>query len=333
MTPCHSLNKDQLAAGLSCLGRTGYGIATAFLKIDLSNLSLDDVELLQNYPALQEIDLSNNKLTNLGPLHSLPHLLKLNLARNGLSCSRCLLPLAKPSMLVTLDLSHNSFSSVPELSHLQCLTSLKLDHNQLKDLNGVQALNSLTTLSACSNALTDISVFQHSEAELRRLHLSHNHICGLEPLQQFRASLQELHLPHNDVLHLSPLAKFSTLMCLDVSANNIHQAESVKVLQTVPYLRSFSLTDNPLCYPLMSAMVPVDEEEDPREVVASDDPNQPPLVRPPRAEAHAPDVAGHQRSLRCKVIAWLPQLRELDGLAVSAEDKVKAKIEAMGDRP
>lgn len=82
---------------------------------------------------------------------------------------------------------------------------------------------------------------------------------------------------------------------------NIHQAESVKVLQTVPYLRSFSLTDNPLCYPLMSAMVPVDEEEDPREVVASDDPNQPPLVRPPRAEAHAPDVAGHQRSLRCKV--------------------------------
>lgn len=318
------LSRAHLTAGLSCLGRTGHGGGTAFLKAELGHLGLTGIALLAQYPALQAVDLQNNRLSGLDPLRHLPHLLRLNAARNRLEQADCLEPLAAPAPLTALDLSHNAFRQVPRMSHLQALTTLNLDHNALVTLDGVEALPSLTALSARHNALRSTDALHHSPAELRRLHLDHNALEGMPPLGRFRGSLQELTLGHNSIIHLDSLAGFECLLTLALEANNVHHPDALRPLATVRHLKSLAVADNPMWYPRITALAEDDAEYSGDEV-APDDPSEP-LGSPAAVSGPPPDLAAHQRRLRWQVIATVPQIQQLDGVPVTAEDKVKARI-------
>lgn len=69
------LTHDTIVPGLSLLCRTGDGLAHAFVKLDLKDKELTDIEALRKYVHLRFLDVSNNHLTDLSPLTSLAQLL------------------------------------------------------------------------------------------------------------------------------------------------------------------------------------------------------------------------------------------------------------------
>eukprot|EP00906_Rhabdomonas_costata_P038396 RCo054171 len=199
-----TLTTEQVSAALSVLGRTTTGLSLAFLKVDLCNLWLSDVEVLRGYPALQDVALHNNRLTSLAPLEALPDLLRLVASKNRLSSVEAT---ARLSAAVNyLDLSTNSLPAVPRVCHMTQLTELYLDENQLSSLEGVQGLPMLRVLSARRNALTSLSVLRGCACPLAVLRLDHNHVSDLAPLAGLAASLQELTLSYNEVTQVEALA-------------------------------------------------------------------------------------------------------------------------------
>eukprot|EP00670_Eutreptiella_braarudii_P004804 CAMPEP_0174283124 /NCGR_PEP_ID=MMETSP0809-20121228/3740_1 /TAXON_ID=73025 ORGANISM="Eutreptiella gymnastica-like, Strain CCMP1594" /NCGR_SAMPLE_ID=MMETSP0809 /ASSEMBLY_ACC=CAM_ASM_000658 /LENGTH=336 /DNA_ID=CAMNT_0015377809 /DNA_START=50 /DNA_END=1060 /DNA_ORIENTATION=+ len=328
-----ALTKDHMAAGLSSLGRTGSGLSTAFLKADLANLLVSDVSILTDYAALQDVDLHNNRLTDLTPLKNIRYLLKLDVSKNAISAPECLEVLPTPAPLLKLNLSSNSFRVVPEMAHLQMLTELCLDHNSLPSLDGVENLPSLTALSARHNLLHGVEALARSSASLKRLHLDNNDIHVLEPIQGLRESLLELTVSANEIMHIQALAQFRCLLKLDIAANNIHEPRVLADLCGVASLAHLSVSDNPMCYPKATALIVADERKLIGDEVAPDTPSdrqRGPAAAPSSAEP--PDPVVHQQHLRQRVLAALPQLQTLDGQAVSAEDKVRAKMSAAGSK-
>lgn len=57
-------------------------------------------------------------------------------------------------LCTTVDLSHNSLTSIKTMSNLQCLKCLCLDNNHLKDLDGLQYCLQLCQLSVKINGKT-----------------------------------------------------------------------------------------------------------------------------------------------------------------------------------
>lgn len=177
-----------------------------------------------------------------------------------------------PTSLVTLDLSHNRFSSLPpvicqltglqdlnlshnfisslpeQISNLTKLTALSLQANRLPVLPaGVCTLTSLRTLNAEDNMIetvpSEICQLQH----LKALYLKCNRITSLPQRLMELPHLEELHLSNNRLEYIE-LAGLQSLRQLHLANNRI---------QRLPYslaqinLQGLTLSNNPLVFPPM----------------------------------------------------------------------------------
>jgi len=140
---------------------------------------------------------------------------------------------------------------------------------------------------------------------------------------------------------------------LNCSANNIHRIEEIKALHKCTSLESLTIKENPLAFP-PAQQLDAAEEDQGSDVVCGDDVGEADRVdeddivssinhsvrkvtpsvplTTTLLEQHD-DTASvrltqhqHQQLLRMKVIALLPQLRNLDATPVTVEEMVKAKL-------
>lgn len=90
-----SLLPEQVANGLSILGKIGSGLAHAYTKLELHNLGVTGIDVLEQYPHIRLLvsatcrnhisqDLSGNNIHDIEPLGKLDYLLSLNLSANHL---------------------------------------------------------------------------------------------------------------------------------------------------------------------------------------------------------------------------------------------------------
>eukprot|EP01004_Peranema_trichophorum_P005784 NODE_4631_length_1138_cov_53.866010_g4111_i0.p1 GENE.NODE_4631_length_1138_cov_53.866010_g4111_i0~~NODE_4631_length_1138_cov_53.866010_g4111_i0.p1 ORF type:complete len:325 (-),score=46.42 NODE_4631_length_1138_cov_53.866010_g4111_i0:110-1084(-) len=311
------LNKDHIAAGLSCIGRTGIGVSIAYLKLDVSNLMVHDASILNNYTSLQDISLTNNQLTDLSCLSTIPYLLKLDASRNKLTNYDVLDGLMKPTYIATLNLSYNLFNEIPSISHLTYLRELRMDHNSLTTLDGISELHHLTVLSVRHNHLQDISDF-NSNQPIRQMYLDNNEISDISKLSTLSFTLEELTMNRNSIISLSSLAQLSSLIKLDISANNINNIEEIHHLKTTTSLTHLIMKDNPLCFPKIPELITSDQDTS---ILAYSE-----RIKRPLAMSSVVDPVVHQSQLRMKVLALLPHLQELDLVSSPAEERVRAMI-------
>lgn len=140
--------------------------------LDLSNNQLIDLQL--SLPdGLQYLDLSGNKLRT-WPTHNLPlELLSLNVRNNRLHELFTGQQHWQPNKLVSLDASHNEIEALPSGGQFPELLTLDLSHNAFTTAPRQLALRApmLDTLVLDANPIKSI-VFLES-VSLRRLSLSH----------------------------------------------------------------------------------------------------------------------------------------------------------------
>lgn len=194
---------------------------------------------------LERLDLSINNIWKLPeglfcPLHNLQYL---NLTRNRLRDVKVLWfgSLTPPNFnrcglnLKTLDLSNNSFDSLPDsvFSKLTNLKDLKLQYNGLSYMadHALDGLTSLISLNLANNKLINLPPEMFSDTkEIKELYLQNNSINVLAPgLFNGLSNLLVLDLSDNDItaewINTSTFAGLLRLVVLSIAGNKIVKLE------------------------------------------------------------------------------------------------------------
>uniref|UniRef100_A0A673TRT3 Nischarin n=1 Tax=Suricata suricatta TaxID=37032 RepID=A0A673TRT3_SURSU len=126
--------------------------------------------------------------------------------------------------LTTLDLSHNSISSIDEsVKLIPKIEFLDLSHNGVLVVDNLQHLYNLVHLD-----------------------LSYNKLSSLEGVHTKLGNIKTLNLAGNLLESLSGLHKLYSLVNLDLRDNRIEQMEEVKSIGSLPCLEHVALLNNPL---------------------------------------------------------------------------------------
>eukprot|EP01062_Namystynia_karyoxenos_P022638 TRINITY_DN186_c2_g1_i1.p1 TRINITY_DN186_c2_g1~~TRINITY_DN186_c2_g1_i1.p1 ORF type:complete len:486 (+),score=188.01 TRINITY_DN186_c2_g1_i1:78-1460(+) len=341
-----TLVKDVIITGLRCLGPTDDGTSLAFLRCDLSGLSLRNIDAIKQYTHLRELNLAHNQLEDLAAVGSLPHIVSLNAPRNRLR--RVLEAIPHGLTLQTVDLSHNLITKIPDLSRHRFLKVLRLDGNQISDIAGVNRLECLRELSLRGNRLKCISGLEGSA--LLRLFVRDNCISDVRGLAALSASLEELDLSGNEVSGLGSFAALRRLRVLDAGRNHISSPAELSELSGLQFLRELTLRGNPVADQRGSADAGAGSDTASDIVCADDDDATPddaaarPVELPKGIEVPGgstlgkllgdhvlgPPLATKTEELgaallfRYRVLFTVPQLTLLDGEPVTGAEKTKA---------
>nr|XP_006004765.1 PREDICTED: leucine-rich repeat-containing protein 23 [Latimeria chalumnae]XP_014349221.1 PREDICTED: leucine-rich repeat-containing protein 23 [Latimeria chalumnae] len=165
------LTEEVLAEGLSLLCKTGNGLSHAYVRLQLQEKALTNIDLLRTYIHLRYVDVSGNFLRDLSPLCSLTQLLVLAADHNRLTSAKLdELPylqvasfaynritstegLGQP-MMETLNLIGNRISVVSGLDpdNLMALQTLELRGNKLETTAGIclPYLKNLYLVTCCT---------------------------------------------------------------------------------------------------------------------------------------------------------------------------------------
>ena len=223
-------------SGLSALDLSGMlSSLPADLFSPLSGVPLRDLllahskfEVISNgtFSSLSQLfhlDLSYGKLTvtENGAFSGLRSVQRLKLDHNLLQ----LFPSPLPESLTTLDLSHNSMSTIPQgtFAELNELTTLSLHHCNLRvfTTSSFVGLVSLLSLDLSNNKIggnnIGVKVFKPMQ-QLETLKLDHNKLTTIATeysLFAYLSNLRKLHLSSNDCRNLS-VHLFDTLQKLEV---------------------------------------------------------------------------------------------------------------------
>ncbi|CAB0014640.1 unnamed protein product, partial [Nesidiocoris tenuis] len=90
----------------------------ALVKLELSGRGLTNVQLLDRYKYLQFLDVSNNAIQDLSPIERLVHLVHLDASHNEIARYD---PKPTPWFITYLNLSFNSFETIPDVSSMWSL--------------------------------------------------------------------------------------------------------------------------------------------------------------------------------------------------------------------
>ncbi|XP_059904393.1 leucine-rich repeat-containing protein 23 isoform X2 [Gadus macrocephalus] len=239
------LTRNTIVPYLSLLCRTGNGLAHAFVKLDLNDKKLSDLEALRKYVHLRFLDVSNNHLTDLSCLTSLNQLLWLKIDNNAVSSLKKL-PLDQFPYLQWLSLARNQLEDMEGLGGT-ALENLNLSGNKIQRVHGLQygQLTNLGILELRGNCLdTTDGIYL---PKLRKLYLAQNVIKRLEGLERLEL-LTTLHLRDNQLETLEGISpRMTSLKYLNVRGNLISNQNALQSL--VPLLGTLHavvILDNPL---------------------------------------------------------------------------------------
>ncbi|XP_077615105.1 leucine-rich repeat-containing protein 23 [Crocuta crocuta] len=234
------LTEDMMKEGLSLLCKTGSGLAHAYVKLEVKDRDLTDIQLLRSYIHLRYVDVSENHLTDLSPLNFLTHLLWLKADGNRLRSAR----LNELPYLQIASFAYNQITDTEGISHPR-LGSLDLKGNRIRMVTGLdpQKLISLHTLELRGNQLeTTLGI---NLPKLKNLFLAQNMLKKVEGLENLRI-LTTLHLRDNQIETLSGFSKeMTSLQYLNLRGNVVTHVGELAKLRELPRLRALVLLDNP----------------------------------------------------------------------------------------
>jgi len=246
-------------------------------RCQLSTIPMIIFHALDN---LQVLDLSGNNISHPFPLHLMPMSLReLNLSHNEITSliddENEVETLVERPYLVTIDISHNSLSTLPDQVKLASLQYFHFGNNKhvnhipeniikysraLRVLHGSECnLTEAPNLSLCSK-LTEIDFSDNSLQDVPSVHpnlsrfiLTNNKIVSIQNMfrgieehnSSFRSNLVELHLRANRI-HTLPsqiIVVLTNMTLLDLGSNDIK--EIPYQLGYLPKLRKISLDGNP----------------------------------------------------------------------------------------
>lgn len=234
------LSENMMKEGLSLLCKTGNGLAHAYVKLELKERELTDINLLRFYIHLRYVDISENHLTDLSPLNYLTHLLYLKADNNQLKTAR----LNELPYLQIASFAYNQIIDTEGISHPR-LGSLDLKGNHIHMVTGLdpQKLNSLHTLELRGNQLE--STLGINLPKLKNLFLAQNMLKKVEGLENL-SNLTTLHLRDNQIETLDGFSKeMKSLQYLNLRGNMVSDLRELAKLRDLPKLRALVLLENP----------------------------------------------------------------------------------------
>uniref|UniRef100_A0A3Q0KN88 Putative calpain 4, 6, 7, invertebrate n=1 Tax=Schistosoma mansoni TaxID=6183 RepID=A0A3Q0KN88_SCHMA len=248
--PVHkrALTKEIIAENLSIPYRLGYGFSYAYIKLDCSDKSLFDIEILRGYIHLRFIMLSNNFITDLSPLTEMSNLQYLKVDNNQITSAESL---KSSRYLQYLDLSSNKLTTINNLS-FPYLQYLKVNDNAIASLKSETDTNlsseqfpDLHTLELRGNRLSTLSGIDDM-INLKTLYCAENLLRRLEGISSLK-SLVRLHLRDNRLSKLTDFTEnLTSLEYINLRGNQISKFSEVKRLNCLPSLKFLSLVDNPI---------------------------------------------------------------------------------------
>ncbi|XP_033107656.1 leucine-rich repeat-containing protein 23-like [Anneissia japonica] len=149
--PEKTLTKEMVEDGLSLLCKTGNGLAHAYVKLDLKDKEVTDINILALYIHLRYIDISGSLLRDISPLNSLTHILTLKCDRNLLTSAK----LDELPYLQNASFTNNRITTMEGLNH-PLLEVLNMSFNEISVISGLEPskLGRLHTLELRGNKLT-----------------------------------------------------------------------------------------------------------------------------------------------------------------------------------
>lgn len=180
--------------------------AVALYKLDVSNNTLRNLDVLIPMVTLREINLNHNAVTNLSALSGLTELETLDVSFNALTS---LSPLSACVKLSWLDAGNNQITSLSGINKLSLLTFLSVEYNQLTNVDPLAEMTGLTNLSIASNSISDISSLK-TLTKLEIFDFSSNQITAL-PAWPEGCALQTIDGSYNQLTSLNTLKTMDSL--------------------------------------------------------------------------------------------------------------------------
>lgn len=246
--------------------------------------------------AYLKVNLSGKGLQSIQGIEDFPHLQHIDLSNNNLSTLKAL---SSIQHLLTLNVSHNSLTIFPDFPPPANLLSLDASFNSIKSSLQASKHMYLQSLNLSNNNLSSIEGLEDLP-NLQSLSLSHNKISKINNLP---ISLQVLNISNNEISKLSQGFKKSIfLRIIDLSFNKL---SSLKGTEDLEHLMTLVLKNNNFTkINTMDHLVNL--------ALLSDlDFTSNPVTE--------------KKHYRLRVTFKLPQLRKLDGVSVTAEEKIKAE--------
>ena len=240
--PENPLTEEVLAESLSLLCKTGNGLAHAYVRLDIHDRDITDINILNCFIHLRYLDISGNRLKDISSLSSLTHLLTLKADKNELASAQ----LEKLPYLQIANFANNKIVDIKGIEH-PLLESLNLSFNNIYEVTDLDpsALPRMTTLELRNNRLittNGIGVLSN----LQKLYLAANSLKFLENLDRMQ-HLVSIHLRDNQLEKLDGFsANMKLLQYLNLRGNNISDIKEVEKLKCLPLLRALVLMENPV---------------------------------------------------------------------------------------
>ena len=216
-------------------------------ELTLSNLSISDIEGMQNFTKLTKLELSRNNIKTAEQIKYLIEMLDLNMAVNNIGDEYSFIE--NLTKLTTLDLSSNKVTNLENLQkYIQKLVDNKkavpLQHlnmgtNEISDINTLENCLKLTYLDLMKNSISDLSALQNL-TKLEVLNLSNNNISSIDCLSNL-TDLNILYLDNNKLRDISIVNNLNRLQQLGISSNNV---EDISSLSNRTLLKYFYANDN-----------------------------------------------------------------------------------------
>eukprot|EP00045_Choanoeca_perplexa_P014559 m.172301 g.172301 ORF g.172301 m.172301 type:complete len:407 (-) comp16715_c0_seq5:1239-2459(-) len=232
------LTAEEVGNSLDMLGRTANGIDFAFIRCQIPERELTDINAISPFQHLQIVDVSSNSLSSLAPLNKLPCLISINAADNRLKS----LDLGNFKYLQRLLLSGNKLKSIPTLE-CPLLEHLDVSNNQIKTWTSLNSFSSLLRLDVAENRIQQVADLHLPK--LQQLDVSGNEVSGLDALTGIPA-LESLSATGCHLESIEGLPQLKQLKMLNISDNNISSLKQLQHLASLKNLNTLTCRDNPM---------------------------------------------------------------------------------------
>ena len=249
------LSHEVVKKGLGVIGKHPIMLNHAYLELKIPEGSVDNIDILSNFPHLMHVCLAKNKITDLKVLENLPTLVQLDVSNNKLTeclnfnLAHCTMEnawtdgdTAIGSMLTLANLSKNSIGVIGDLSHHLHLEMLNLEGNNISKIEGLSSLKFLNVLNLSNNKIQKIEGLDG--LNLQELNLSGNILADLTGLEGL-SRLSSLDVSKNELMSLSPLTRCAQLRVLTACDNKILYIRQCEFLRRLQWLGVVELMGNP----------------------------------------------------------------------------------------
>ncbi|CAL1531489.1 unnamed protein product [Lymnaea stagnalis] len=118
-------------------------------------------------------------------------------------------------LVLVADLSHNSFSDIPDCIQLMPnIENLNLSHNVIESIQNLQWLSQLTHLDLSKNNIRHVDSLHTKMGNVKVVKLAHNRLESLHGFAKL-FSLEKLDVSHNKIVSIEELKYVSQLPCLE----------------------------------------------------------------------------------------------------------------------